>query len=72
MGTAAPDVVDAGGLEAEADAGVGPAPILEEGVGIPEVRGRSDALEAPANAGDCVGAAGSGVAVVALGLRTFW
>lgn len=55
-----------------APAGVGPAPIIDVGVGTPEVRASMLALEAPAKATDCVEAAGLGAAEVLLGFRTLW
>ena len=53
-----------------APAGVGPAPIMDVGVGIPDVRALMLALEAPAKATDWVEAAGLGAAEVLLGFRT--
>ena len=54
----------------EAGAGVGPVPIDDVGAGTPDVRGFSDALEAPANATDCTDADACGIALVMFGLRT--
>ena len=53
-----------------APAGVGPAPIMDVGVGIPDVRALMLALEAPAKATDWVETAGLGVAEVLLGFKT--
>ena len=53
-----------------APAGAGPAPIMDVGVGIPDVRALMLALEAPAKATDWVEAAGLGVAEVLLGFKT--
>ena len=53
-----------------APAGVGPAPIMDVGVGTPDVRALMLALEAPAKATDWVEAAGLGVAEVLLGFKT--
>ena len=53
-------------------AGVGPAPIMDVGVGTPDVRALMLALEAPAKATDWVEAAGLGAAEVLLGFKTLW
>ncbi len=55
-----------------APAGVGPAPTMDVGVGIPDVRASMLALEAPAKATDWVEAAGLGAAEVLLGFKTLW
>ena len=71
MGIAAP-VIGALAASSVCDAaGVGPAPMVVEGAGIPEVRGSSETLDAPEKTADCVGAAGSAGPAVTLGLRTF-
>lgn len=67
---AAADDDDEDIMDDVAPAGVGPAPIMDVGVGIPDVRALMLALEAPAKATDWVEAAGLGVAEVLLGFRT--
>ena len=57
-------------VDGDAPAGVGPAPIMDDGVGIPDVRALMLALEAPAKATDWVEAAGLGAAEVLLGFKT--
>ena len=70
MGIAAAFDDDEDIIDDVAPAGVGPAPIMDVGVGIPDVRALMLALEAPAKATDWVEAAGLGAAEVLLGLRT--
>ena len=57
-------------MDEVAPAGVGPAPIMDDGVGIPDVRASMLALEASAKATDWVEAAGLGAAEVLLGFKT--
>ena len=52
------------------EAGVGAIPTVIIGVGTPDVRGLSVALEAPAKATDWVEAVATGIAEVLLGFRT--
>lgn len=52
------------------EAGVGAIPTVTIGVGTPDVRGLSVALEAPAKATDWVEAVATGIAEVLLGFRT--
>ena len=71
MGIAAP-ADDEEAMVDDAPAGVGPAPIIDVGVGTPDVRASILALEAPAKATDWVDAAGSGAWEVLLGFKTLW
>ena len=52
------------------DAPARPPPMEEVAVGTPEVKGRSEAEEAPLKTADWVEAVGMGVAIVMLGFRT--
>ena len=45
-------------------------PSVVDGVGMPDVNGFSDTLEAPEKAGDPLEAEGDGKTLVAFGLRT--
>ena len=73
IGIAAPDEDDEApdpDTDPDPEAGVGAIPNVISGVGTPDVRGFSVALEAPAKAMDWVDAVATGIAEVSLGFRT--
>ena len=69
MGIAAPADEEEAMVD-DVPAGVGPAPIMDVGVGTPDVSASMLALEAPAKATDWVEAAGLGACEVLFGFKT--